>query len=279
MLKETQEWFASIITCPIDLDSRIQRVTPSGGNIEEEAERYILPSSTLKPYQRIEIYHQQYWWRLLSNLHESFPLVTRLFGYAGFNQLIGIPFLQSNPPNHWSLNHLGDRLPKWVEEFYLEKDKKLILNAAKIDMAYNDAFFETHFPPVAQCDAAVLNKKLFLQPHVHLFSFPYDLFTFRKEFLNNDPDYWVENDFPKLIKGNIFYFILFRKKNNFVSWKELPAAKYEILQNFEIGASIEEVCTFIEKQSRAFQEKVSRELSHWFKEWTCEGILTTEHKC
>ena len=43
-----------------------------------------------------------------------------------------------------------------------------------------------------QIDAnALLEYKYYLQPHVHLFQMPYDLFAFRLEFLKHAADNWI----------------------------------------------------------------------------------------
>ncbi|MCE5319184.1 MAG: DNA-binding domain-containing protein, partial [Parachlamydia sp.] len=143
-LKETQQWFGSIIARPVDGNSCMDPISPSGQPIQVEASQYIRPSPTLQPAQRIQIYNQQYWWRLLNALQESFPLVTRLFGCHDFNISIGMPYLQKYPPCHWTLNVLGDNLPAWVEEYYSDDDRKLIRDAALIDCAFCHSFTAAH---------------------------------------------------------------------------------------------------------------------------------------
>jgi hypothetical protein len=69
MLKELQQWFSSVITSPLDKPI-------------EGAERFVAPSPTLEPNERMRIYNQQYFWRLLNVLHKSYPFLTRLFGYT-----------------------------------------------------------------------------------------------------------------------------------------------------------------------------------------------------
>jgi len=275
-LQDTQEWFASIITVPIDENSRIRNDTPDGP-IEEVAKKYIAPSPTLQPFQRIELYNQQYWWRLLSRLHESVPTTTRLFGHTEFNKVIGIPYLLKYPPNHWSLNTLGNNLDHWIEEEYREKDKVLVHDATKIDIAYNKAFFTPQYPSLTNEDingnpSDILQQSLYLQPHTHFFKFRYDLFAFRKEFLAQEPEYWVEHDFPKLKKGE-FHFLLFRDRKNAILWKELEAEEFAVLQLFQEGTSVEEICSWIESQNDTFQEKAAANLAAWFKEWTFQGLL------
>lgn len=275
--RKAQEWLVSIITQPIDKNSCINQISPSGNPIELEAATWVSPSPTLQPFQRVELYNKQYWWRLLKVLQDSFPLLTRLFGAFDFNQKVGFPYLAKYPPNHWSLNNLGDRMLIWVEKEYLEKDVKLISHAVKIDLAYTHAFFAKELTPLSVEDISfhqdILEIPLYLQRHVHLFELPYDLFSFRDEFLKQESEYWEEHEFPKLSKAKSFY-ILFRKRNNFVTWKNISEEEFTLLKKIEKGSSIEQICDWIESESQLFQEKATQSLSSWFQEWTKQGLLT-----
>ncbi len=279
-LKKTQIWFASIITRAIDESSHMNPISPSGVPMTEEAKHYVAPSPTLKPHQRIELYNQQYWWRLLSTLHEIFPLVTRLFGYAAFNQTIGFPYLEAYPPNHWSLNPLGSRLPQWIQESYQGDDQDLILHAAQIDSAFNDAFLTEQFPPLdmsqlpnPQDISSILPLPLKLQPHIQLFKLPYDLFSFRFEMLKEGGDYWVDHEFPEIDKKHDFYFVLYRNQNNDVSWSEIGKTEYLLLNLFKEGISIDDACFELEQQDGDTYRDAIAHLAEWFQKWTQRSWL------
>lgn len=281
-LKKTQKWFASIITRPIDEDSRMNPISPSGVSMEEEAWDYIKPSPALRPAQRIQIYNQQYWWRLLNTLHENFPLLTRLFGYHDFNQSIGIPYLDHCPPNSWSLNPLGDRLPEWIQQHYEGTDKPLVFDAARLDWAYNFTFVIKGLKPLCLEElpvpgdmASLLPIKLYLQPAVHFFHFDYDLFSFRREFLKHDPEYWIDHDFPPLPQEDK-YFILYRTKNNDIAWTEVSAGEYQLLEFFKKGSSIEDLCQWLEKQEGPLFEEASGQLHAWLQNWVARQWLSME---
>lgn len=286
-LKKTQQWFGSIIGRPIDEDSRICPITPSGNPIEEEAIEHIVPSPTLRPAQRIQIYNQQYWWRLLSTLHETFPFLMRLFGYYDFNRSIGFPYLTKYPPCDWSLSMLGKNLPQWVEEDYHANDKVLVLNASKIDWAYNYSFIAPQLTPITSDQipsdegvAALLTKKLTLQPSIHLFEMDCDIFPFRTEFLKHDPEYWVEHDFPKLnYNKKNYFFIVYRNLKNEISWNEISEGEYRLLGLFKKGTTIEKACHWLEKQDSALCEDALDSLHLWFQEWTMRGWLSLQALC
>lgn len=281
LLKREQQWFGLIIGRPIDADSRMDPISPTGCLMEEEAAEHIVPSPTLRPAQRIQIYNQQYWWRLLNTLHESFPLLTRLFGYFEFNQVIGIPYLTKYPPRHWSLGLLGDRLPQWCREDYDAPDKGLVSHAAELDWAFSSSFTSNAGVPLTQSevatpdDAAVLlDKTLYTQPYIHLFAWDYDLFKYREDFLKQDCGYWINNDFPVLEHSRAYYFILYRDWRNHISWKEITEGEYVILRHFQKGASINSICESLEGQKTEVYEAAMENLQVWFQEWTQRGWLS-----
>lgn len=278
-LKQTQQWFGSIVSRPVDVDNAMNPISPSGRPMEEEACEYIASSTTLSPAQRIELYNRQYWWRLLAVLHENFPLVTRLFGYFDFNQRIAIPYLVKYPPNHWSLNYLGDRMVDWVNDEYQSNDKQLVYNAARIDSAYLQSFLTVQNPiidlaslPTPGDISSLSNAVLWLQPHVHLFELPYDLFAFRHKFLTQDPDYWVEQDFPELVHypdSKPGHFILYRDRKNNVVVESISGSASQVLQRFQEGTSIDALCEWFEKQPEQSELycEASQHLGTWLQRW------------
>ena len=278
-LKSTQEWFANIITNKLGQDDTIQTYGSEGLLVAEEACQYVAPSPTLTPHLRMQIYNQQYWWRLLNTLHTNFPLVTRLFGRNAFNEDVGIPYLLKYPPNHWSLYAIGERLPKWVSENYHEKDQTLVYHAAELDWAFTSVFISGEEHPldlphlVKKNPEKLLEYPLHLQPHIHLFSWDYDLLTFRQSFLEQNEDYWIENRFPELPKGKTYRFVLYRNAKNHAAWREISEGEFLFLKHLKTGASIEETCTFMEGQDNCLYEETASHMQEWLQRWTQLGWL------
>lgn len=276
-LAEVQKWFGGVITQPLQDNNTIAAIAPSGISITVEAKRYIQPSSALQSYERIQIYNQQYWWRLLTIMQENFPLVTRLFGYHDFNNAIAIPYLCAFPPHHFSLNCLGDRLLPWLKRHYRKKDRKLVYDAALVDSIYLHSFVTKSNAPLhlEENSEAFLSEKLFLQPHVTLIELPYALLSFRKELLKQEPDYWIETPFPKLKKETARYLI-FRTRHNMIAWKELAICEFTLLQRFKKGSTVDAACLWLEKQSIEIRAEAEAALQNWFREWTLQGLLSLE---
>lgn len=274
-LKKTQQWFGSVISVPLYNGSEINPIAPDGQPIAIEANTYIAPSPTLKPYERIQIYNQQYWWRLLSNLQDTFPVLTRLFGYDDFNHSLAIPFLTKLPPNHWSLTYLGYRIPQWIASDYKADDKILVYHAAEIDLVYQEAFLKPHLPPLAATDGDLDSATLYLQPHAHLLHLPFDLLAFRRELLKHPPEFWYDNPLPQL-KHEETHALIFRTLSGIIAWKTMDAAEYVLLEQFKGGITIDALCEWLERQAEEVRLPAEAHLQEWFQEWTVQGILTKE---
>lgn len=280
-LKELQAWFGSIISRPMVPQSQINPISPTGEPIKKTAPRYIKPGPTLRPEQRIQIYNQQYWWRLLNILHETFPLATRLFGYREFNRRLGEPYLVAFPPNHWSLSCLGHHFLEWIQKYYKGKDKQLLFQSAQIDLAFNDSFVAVNETPITQeslpdtGDISFLLKKVLTLPKsLYLLELDYELFEFRVELLKHDPDYWVKKPFPALKKGRKFYFVIYRNVSNLLNWKEIPKAEWLLLEKFKPGYTVEEACDWLETQDEQIQNEAAENLHRWLQGWIILQWLT-----
>jgi hypothetical protein len=274
-LKDLQQWFGGIIARPLAENGGIISRASSGVSIEEEAKKYIIPSPTLKPYERLQIYNQQYWWRLLNALQEAYPLLVRFFGYADFNHDLAIPFLQKHPPNSWSLNPLGDRLPHWIRSYYKGSDPLLVYEAALLDRSFYSLFFKSLLTPLQPTEKfeLLLKEKLYLQPHVCLFFHSYDLFAWRAEFLKHCPDYWASCDYPQL-KHEATYTILMRTRNGATAWRTITKGEHHLLKEIAKGISIDKLCEWLERQPRRIRLEAEKSLQTWFEEWAKRGILT-----
>lgn len=251
---DLHRWFAEMIT------------TPLGEGEILNADRFVLPSNKLSPAQRVEIYREQYWWRLLSILHIHFPTLVRLFGYTGFNHLIGVPFLTAHPPSHFLLARLGEKLPLWLEKTYTAEDRLLVIHAAQVDWAYQKLFIAPS-PHHLETSLELLDQPLELQDHVQLFHLPFDLFSFREEFLSQDVPFWETNDFPKLRKENDLFFILYRYTNNHLFYKSLQEGQWILLNALSQGLTLNEACSLLEEKGGAAQEEALHSLPLWIQEW------------
>lgn len=224
-----------MIRRPLHPDSSCNVLAPSGTLLEEEAPLYIAPSKTLKSHERINLYNQQYYWRLLNALQENFPLLLRLFGYDDFNNLLGMPYLSKSKIKSWSLANFGIDFPAYLAKEYHEPDKEIVLDAAELDAAYTFGFTA---PLLPLPDASVTEETLLtLQPHLFLKCYPYALLAFRDQMIKEKVEHWIDNPFPEL-KREKCNILLFRNHFNNLEWRELSDEEFNLLFSFKEGASL-----------------------------------------
>ncbi len=264
-LTKIEEWFGGAISRPLLEDEHAKPI---------DATPLIKPSPTLTPFERIEIYNQQYWYRLLTVMQGTFPLLTRLFGFKDFNDSIAIPYLAENPPHSWSLNELGDTLPAYLETHYAEQDADIVHLAAKLDWAYNKSFVEGSRRPLreqlkgAPLDETLLDLPLKLQPHLFLVSGTRNLLPARQVFLKEEVDYWYEEPFPKIESG-AFAWAIFRSRRNHILFEEVDQEEYNLLTWIDSGATIGEACAKLDATDTLVEEM----LPYWVQGWLIRDWL------
>lgn len=281
-LKATQLWFGSIISSPLQEDQSIQPLSPSGQPIEKEAESWIKPNPNLRPHQRIQLYNQQYWWRLLKTLRKNFPIACRLLGPQVFDRDVGIPYLCAYRPQHWSLEMLGAELPQWVHTQYQNKGKALFFDAVSVDWAMNHAFIAGETAPLdiqrltPAEQAHLTERSLGLQKHIHILALKRHLLLWRQELLVGDEDAWLEKEFPPFPNEKGGDFIIYRNANSQVCWKPLTAAEAFLLREFASKSSLEVACTRLLKESPELEPEVEKNLMLWCHSWIKKGWLVSE---
>jgi len=272
-LKEIQEWFGSAITTPLDSKGNLKK----GMGIEKKAIQYLAPSPTLKPHQRIEIYNQQYYWRLYNILHETFPIITRILGPREFNNTLASPYLHAYVPNTWCINYCGNQFPEYLEKAYRKKDRELFLQAAKLDLAYNLCYFAEEREGI-DSDAlktspeTVLNTVLQLRPSTYLFAFSFDLLDFRNALLKEPINGWLGKKLPPLLKKETFVLV-HRVMERVTKARTITKGEYSFFSAFKEPRSVAEACEWIETQPEELQKEAEDHLGAWVQ------TLITDNLC
>ena len=116
-LERLQKWMQSVITNPdgiaagIESSSARQEIATSAADIESVIGR----SESLDSIDRLAVYGNAYFARLVECLGDTFPAVQHALGeetFAGF----AVAYLQQNPSQSYTLDDLGRRFPAWLRE-------------------------------------------------------------------------------------------------------------------------------------------------------------------
>jgi hypothetical protein len=161
---------------PLAADFAMQQKTEDGRSMTRIAEGYVKPNDRLTSFERLEIYNRQYWFRVIGAISEDFPALAAVLGPKRFDSLV-LAYLKENPSTSFTLRNLGGRLPHWLEDHpeFAPTRHALMLDVARLEWAYVEAFDRRAVAPLAEEDFASLgaDSKLSLQPHLQLLNLQY----------------------------------------------------------------------------------------------------------
>jgi hypothetical protein len=174
-LLDLQRRMAEDVTRPLTSDFKMQPSASDGRSSDELAD-YIKPNELLSSFDRLEIYNRQYWFRVIGAVAEDFPALNTLMGEKQFDRLT-LAYLRENPSTSFTLRNLGSKLPQWLEDHpeYTPNRRALLLDVARLEWAYVEAFDSADLPPLTTADFSDLSmeSRLNLQPHLQLLDLKY----------------------------------------------------------------------------------------------------------
>jgi hypothetical protein len=175
-LLDLQRRMAEDVMRPLTPDLQMQQVTDDGHSTNKLAGSYIKPNEILSSFERLEIYNRQYWFRVIGAVAEDFPALNTVLGEKIFDRLI-LAYLRENPSTSFTLRNLGSNLPRWLEDHpeFAPTRHDLLLDVARLEWAYVEAFDSADVAPLTNSDFAELasESKLYLQPHLQLLALSY----------------------------------------------------------------------------------------------------------
>ncbi len=170
-LLTVQRRFMAAVQEPIFDESRALSQLPSqSGAVSESfvrtANTLITPSRSLHPVERLELYHRQYWYRLLDSIADDFPALSAMLKDAVFWRLIEA-YLEATPPLSYTLRHLGAGLADFVAANpALVPSPVHAVELARLEYALMEAFEAGEAEPVAP--ESLESAAIALQPHIKL---------------------------------------------------------------------------------------------------------------
>jgi Putative DNA-binding domain len=178
-LAQLQREMARAVMMPLTRDEDMRREAPDGRAMHRVAASFIAPNSQLTPFERLEIYNRQYWFRVLGALAEDFPALRSVIGARAF-EAMSVAYLSEHPSRSFSLRNLGSRLAEWLAKnpHFAGRRARLAEDVARMEWAFVEAFDGAERDPLTLEQISTLDgdSRLSLQPHLQLVAldFPVD---------------------------------------------------------------------------------------------------------
>jgi len=148
-LRRAQQVFWSLITAPEGVRAAVEDLTRDGALREREIDEIFADDPRLPAVDRLDIYANMYFYRLLDGLAEDFVRVHAAVGSDRFHNL-ATDYLLRHPSEHPSLRHLGRRLPGFIQGHPLREEFPYLADLARLDWAHVEAFDAPDAPPLTR---------------------------------------------------------------------------------------------------------------------------------
>ena len=244
------------------------------------AEKFIRHNERLTAFERLQIYNQQYWWRLLGAFGEDFRGLRAVLGERKFDRL-ATAYLEQCGSMSWTLRNLGSKLVA-----FLEANPKLThprtaaaMDVARVEWSRVLAFDEPSrkiVTPEKLARTAPDQLRLALQPYIVLLelSHPVDdlmLRLKRAEFsaVSNAVSS-AEKQHPRSVilrRSRTPVFLAVHRLDNSVYFKRHDREAYALLVALRDGATLGAACETAFADSTDPPEKCAAKIREWFSRW------------
>jgi len=286
---QIQQWMQAVITHPRGIEAGAESDAARGifQVDSQQIESVILPSQRMSSIERLEVYGNAYYARLIHCLQDLYPALRHATGKEGFDQF-AFGYLQRFPPTGYTLGKLADNFVTFLDEtrhehFSSDTDQtaeasgdgrsaapewtRFIVDLARLEFTIDEVFdgpgIEKQPPELAASLSSVPPEaweSLRLTPVACL-----RLLAF--EFPVNDYYSAFRQDKSPALPAAEPTFLAITRRAYVVRRIPLDATQYALLAAITSGATLGEAIVAA-TDSDADADQLSASLSDWFSMWT-----------
>ena len=257
-LERTQRWLQTAITHP---DRR-----------RAGLEDIVLPSTALNSMQRLSIYSNMYFERLVAILAEEFPTVRHLIGPQVFADEVK-DYVTRHPSTHYSLAQLGKHFPRFLLEesnAIAVPHREFAAAIASVERTMEDVFDERQDEPLLVEEIQTIDPdswdQVRLKPvsALRLLQLPYPV---------NDYISAVRDGRRIDIPGANRTFIAVYRHDYRVWRADLNECQFTLLSELREDRTLGEALRVCAELPGSDSDELATHLFEWFRNWTAEGYF------
>jgi hypothetical protein len=274
-LSQLQRWLQAVITHPAGVEGGI--ASDAARELldlaPDEAERVVTRSRRLSAVERLAVYHNAYFARLLECLREEFPVFRATAGEEAFDDF-ALGYLETYPSRSYTLNRLAENFPRYLAETRPPGDGldwcDLLIDLAALEQTVNDVFdgpgLETE-PPLDPSRLAAVppeqwaDARLTPAPCLRLLTLRFPLHRYYTAVRQGHDGPPPE---PALTH------LAFGRREYVVRHLELSPTEFRILSGLVEGLSVGEA---IARAVPEPDDDLAARLGESFRRWTAEGFF------
>jgi len=282
-LADIQKVMAQALMRPLTGQDRMQKTWIDGSDTGRVVREFIKPNDRLSSFERIQIYNQQYWWRLLASFAEDYNGLRAVLGARKFDKL-AVAYIEACGSESWTMRNLGRQLEDFVRSHpeLSAPHTALALDFARVEWARVIAFDGPEKPvirPEAITRIPADRLRLELQPYITLLELSHpvdDLLLKLKEseietgaFSNAVASDHTSRRLKRISSrpsAEPVHLAVHRHQLS-VYYKRLDREAYVLLRALNDGMPLEEACAVAFAGSKNLPEADAARIQQWFATW------------
>ncbi len=262
-LAEVQNWLSWVVTDSRGVAPALRR---PDGEPQPRCLGAIVEAEPLTKIERLDVYAEAYYSRLLECLELDFPALKRVLGEDIFRGLVA-QYLEAHPSRTFTANSLGEQLPEFMKSYELSEELPYLPDLARLEWATVDSFFAKDHAPFdpARLDQIAADAwprvRLKLDSSVVLLHSHWNV-----DDMSNDEKQPASEEERWLVVS---------RQNYKVRVQKVEPLQFRVLELLSEGMRLGELCTKIEESLDI--EAVPPPLMDWFKTWMEAGFIRDLH--
>lgn len=261
MLETVQRFMQAFIVDPGTDEQALARANRAAGL--QHGERMVLPSATLQPAERLQIYRNMYLLRMEEALTLDYPGLVDFLGPREFFRLVKA-YVQVHPSRSYTLDRLGDHLPDFLARSRSFRPAPFLRDMARLELAVTVASQLEEESPVLTPEGlgalpmeAWERARLVPVATLKLLEVGWNVHSYLRA---------VGHDSPRPgVQRKRDYLVVWR--NGTQTWRmSLPRPGFRILSRLVEGAPLSEAL--------ASERAAPARVFDWFSSWVGEGFFT-----
>lgn len=240
------------------------------GASEEDIDAVVRPSKAMSSAERIEVYADSYFWRLIDIIAEEYPTVRHVVGPDRFAELCKA-YVSVHPSTSWTLCDLSKKFPAFLaEEAEDVPHQGVVADLARVERAMEDVFDAPQREPVSVDALLAIPQESW--PSVRFEIIP----ALRLFQLDHPVNGYItavrEERHMDLPTPQTDWMTVWRQE--FTVWrKRLDREQYTLLTELQAGKTLGEALETCAALPELDLEQFMGSLQPWFQEWTGEGFF------
>ena len=257
--------------------TRADEMSPAAAEV---AARFIKPNDRLTSFERLQIYNQQYWWRLLGAFQEDFRGLRAVLGEKKFDRL-ALAYLESCPSTSWTLRNLGGKLVAFLEAHpeFTAPHTALALDVARVEWARVLAFDGAEKPVIQPARIARIppdRLRLGLQPYLTLLELSHPIDELMRKLKRTEiaamsnavaATHTSRRARVTVRRSRTPIHLAVHRVDCSVYYKRLDPEAHRLLSALHEGATLEAACATAFTASKEPPERSAARIQEWFARW------------